>query len=189
MQNNSPYYDMKRIANNILFIANVLFLCFNAYFLCHCYPRLPKNLSFDYMGIIVGLLSLLVGFLVAWQIYKTIEVDKKMEVINNSSRDAIADDMFYKGCDRISETDFYWTFLRNVQYCIAALNMNFSEDKAEMFYFVFRMKENLYYGRGKETVDKVREELDKLKFKSKSINKCYKHLDYIIENRKYATKS
>ena len=80
--------------NTFLYLFFICIGLFNLYYLTNIYPRRGENLSFDYMGIIVGILSLLVGFLVAWQIYQTIEVDKKIEAINNSSKDAIAEDMF-----------------------------------------------------------------------------------------------
>ena len=42
------------------------------------------------MGVIVGVLSLLVGLLVGWQIYKTIEVDKKIESVESRYRDMLS---------------------------------------------------------------------------------------------------
>lgn len=155
--------------------------------LCRTYPRNGENLSFDYMGIIVGILSLLVGFLVAWQIYKTIEVDRKIEAVNNISRDAIAEDMFYKWYGRLLEAYHIGLILSCTQSCIAALNMNFTEEKAKLFYEAFKLNDTAYYGMGKEYVDKIRAELDKLKFKSKSIDKCYEHLDDIIKQNKHKT--
>lgn len=73
-------YNFKEIVNIGLLIANIILLGFNTHFLCTEYPR-NSNLGFDYMGVIVGLLALLIGFLVAWQIYKTIDVDKKLSTI------------------------------------------------------------------------------------------------------------
>ena len=77
---------MKRIANNILLSANIILFGFNAYFLWHCYPRLPKNLSFDYMDIIVGILSLLVTVLVGLQIYNYISINSKVKSIERTAR-------------------------------------------------------------------------------------------------------
>ena len=41
-------------------------------------PRIisEKNLGFDYMGVIVGILSLLVTFLIGWNIYSVIDIRK-----------------------------------------------------------------------------------------------------------------
>lgn len=171
--------------NTFLYLFFICIGLFNLYYLTNIYPRRGENLSFDYMGIIVGILSLLVGFLVAWQIYKTIEVDKKIEAINNSSKDAIAEDMFYKWYSRLLEDCHIGLILVATQACISSLNMNFTEDKAKLFYEAFKLHDTAYYGMGKEYVDKVRAELDKLKFKSKAIDKCYEYLDEIIKKNKY----
>lgn len=47
-----------------------------------------NSLGFDYLGVIVAILALLVTFLVAWQIYKTIEVKREMELAAAESRKA-----------------------------------------------------------------------------------------------------
>lgn len=46
----------------------------------------PRELGFDYMGIIVGILSLLIGFLVAWQIYNSLQVNEKVKKIEDTQR-------------------------------------------------------------------------------------------------------
>lgn len=148
--------------------------------LCRTCPRNGENLSFDYMGIIVGILSLLVGFLVAWQIYKTIEVDRKIEAMNNSSKDAIMDDIFYNSYMKMmtAEGYFYHILKAGLKSCIPALSSNFSEDKAESLCDVIKLySSNIYEP---YQIDNIKEEIDKIPFKSESINECYKAL----ENRK-----
>ena len=50
--------------------------------LCMHFPRIiDPNLGFDYMGIIVGILSLLVTVLVGWNIFNTLEFKKELEQI------------------------------------------------------------------------------------------------------------
>ena len=50
--------------------------------LCMHFPRIiDSNLGFDYMGIIVGILSLLVTILVGWNIFNTLEFKKELEQI------------------------------------------------------------------------------------------------------------
>lgn len=50
--------------------------------LCMHFPRIiDSNLGFDYMGIIVGVLSLLVTVLVGWNIFNTLEFKKELEQI------------------------------------------------------------------------------------------------------------
>lgn len=66
------------VVNNILFISNVLFLIVNVYYACHYYPR-TKNLDFDYTGIIIGVLSILITLLVGWQIYSNIYIKNNIE--------------------------------------------------------------------------------------------------------------
>lgn len=166
--------------NTFLYLFFICIGLFNLYYLTKIYPRSGENLSFDYMGIIVGILSLLVGFLVAWQIYKTIEVDKKIEAMNNSSKDAIMDDIFYNSYMKMMSAEYhsYHILKAGLKSCIPALNSNFSEEKAETLTSVVE----LYSANIHELyqIDSVKEEIDKISFKSKSINECYK----IIKQRK-----
>ena len=146
--------------------------------LCRTYPRYISyeecNLGFDYMGVIVGVLALLVGFLVAWQIYKTIDVDKKIAMMSNSSRDAIAEDMFYRGYSNGMGGNGN-SFFPAIRTCVAALNLNFTEEKAACFLEVIEYYEALL-GNNIQLIDKTKLEIDKIRFKSKSIDKCYKIL-------------
>lgn len=114
---------MKKVINTIFFWVNLIFFVLNSYFLWHCYPRLPQNLSFDYMGIIVGLLSLLVGFLVAWQIYKTIEVDKKVENIGQQAQSIIDKVM----TEKINAMDATMTFSFVLNYAHSMYTKNFTQ--------------------------------------------------------------
>lgn len=43
------------------------------------------TLGFDYMGVIVGILSLLVAFLLGWQIYSVIDMKKSIEEIKSNT--------------------------------------------------------------------------------------------------------
>ena len=141
--------------------------------LCRTYPRYISyeecNLGFDYMGVIVGVLALLVGFLVAWQIYKTIDVDKTIAMMSHSSREAIAEDMFYRGYSNGIGGNT-GSFFPTIKTCVAALNLNFTEEKAACFLEVIKAYEALL------GIDKTKLEIDKIRFKSKSVDKCYKIL-------------
>ena len=56
--------------------------------LCMHFPRIiDSNLGFDYMGIIVGILSLLVTVLVGWNIFNTLEFKKELEQIKKNSEE------------------------------------------------------------------------------------------------------
>lgn len=52
------------------------------------YPRI--NLDFDYLGLIVGILALLVTVLIGWDIYKAVNIDKYIKKqIENAETEAI----------------------------------------------------------------------------------------------------
>lgn len=56
--------------------------------LCMHFPRIiDSNLGFDYMGVIVGVLSLLVTVLVGWNIFNTLEFKKELEQIKKNSEE------------------------------------------------------------------------------------------------------
>lgn len=47
--------------------------------ICRTHPR--TELGFDYMGLIVGILALLVTMLIGWQIYNALNLDRKVSDI------------------------------------------------------------------------------------------------------------
>ena len=52
------------------------------------YPR--TNLDFDYLGLIIGILALLVTVLIGWDIYKAVNIDKYIKKqIENAETEAI----------------------------------------------------------------------------------------------------
>lgn len=144
--------------------------------LCRTCPR--TDLKFDYMGVIVGLLSLLVGFLVAWQIYKTIDIEKKVNLISNGSRDAIAEDMFYSAYSRAMNANPNHIEVLNssVKTCVAALNLNFSEEKAKLLFEMIKSYGGYYYKKGKE-INEMISDLENIKYNSKSIRCCMGYLE------------
>lgn len=170
--------DMSKFERIIIYGILVISLLFSTFALCRTYPRYISyeecNLGFDYMGVIVGALALLVGFLVAWQIYKTIDVDKKIAMMSNSSRDAIAEDMFYRGYSNGMGGNGN-SFFPAMRTCVAALNLNFTEEKAACFLEIIEYYEALLRN-NIQLIDKTKLEIDKIRFKSKSIDKCYKIL-------------
>lgn len=160
----------------LLFIALILSIIS----ICRTCPR--TDLGFDYMGVIVGLLALLVGFLVAWQIYKTIDIEKKVDLISNGSKDAIAEDMFYSAYSRARNTNPNHIEILNssVKTCVAALNLNFSEEKAKLLFEMVKSYGGYYYKKGKE-IDDMINDLENIKYNSKSIRGC---IDYLRERRR-----
>lgn len=62
-------------------VLSVCSLIANYIGLCWMFPRIVQgnNLGFDYMGVVVGILALLVVFTVSWQIYNAVEVKKELD--------------------------------------------------------------------------------------------------------------
>lgn len=61
---------------------NIVILVIIIIIVCTHFPR-NGELGFDYMGIIVGVLSLLVTMLVGWQIFNLMDVNKKMSQLDD----------------------------------------------------------------------------------------------------------
>lgn len=57
---------------------NVAFIAFNVYYTCHWYNRVP-NLDFDYIGVIVGILSALITIAVGWQIFYQLKIEDRLK--------------------------------------------------------------------------------------------------------------
>ncbi len=70
-----------KVANIGFFICNIILIGFNTHLLCNEYPR-NENLGFDYLGVIVGIFSLLVTVLLGWNIYTVIDFKKKADELN-----------------------------------------------------------------------------------------------------------
>lgn len=64
------------------FIASVISLVLSVWAICRCYYR-TSNLEFDYLGVIVGVLAILVTCLVAWNIYTLIDLNAKVKSIQD----------------------------------------------------------------------------------------------------------
>jgi len=69
-------YEEMKVERIILLIAIVISLVLSITSLCRTYP---STLSLDYMGVIVGVLSILVVFLLGWNIYSVVDFDKKVK--------------------------------------------------------------------------------------------------------------
>lgn len=70
---------IKSYLKNAFFWINFTLIIFNVYYVCVWYPRVPKNLGFDYMGILVGVLSLLVAFLAVLLGYNIFSLENKID--------------------------------------------------------------------------------------------------------------
>lgn len=73
--------NKKNIFSSIVGIVNVILLI---PLLCMHFPRITdSNLGLDYMGIIVGILSLLVTVLIGWNIYTALDLSKRTKEIED----------------------------------------------------------------------------------------------------------
>ena len=75
---------MKNIGNTVKWILSIVSFVFSLIVLCKCFPQLieiPNETGFDYIGFIVGVLSLLAATLIGWQIYNAMNLDRKVSDI------------------------------------------------------------------------------------------------------------
>ena len=77
-------FSCKKILNVGLLIANAILLGFNTHFLCNEYPRY-NNFGFDYLGVIVGILSLLVTVLIGLNIVDAVKLRKEWELFKSAN--------------------------------------------------------------------------------------------------------
>lgn len=70
---------MNRAERIILYIIIIASLVMSTITMCHSFPRIY---GIDYIGVIVGILSLLVTILIGWNIYTVVDFNRK----NNSMR-------------------------------------------------------------------------------------------------------
>lgn len=69
-----------------IIIINLAFAIINITSLCIIFPR-TKELGFDYIGVIVGVLSVLVTVVLGWQIFNTISIERTLnKKLNNASK-------------------------------------------------------------------------------------------------------
>lgn len=66
------------------FIGSIIAILFSIIALCPSIPRLlnDDNLQFDYLGLIIGILSLLITVLIGWNIFQLIDFKEKINQID-----------------------------------------------------------------------------------------------------------
>lgn len=84
---------MKKICNIIFYVVSVI-NAISCIVLLLIFPRVinHENLGFDYMGVLVGILSLLVTLLIGWNIYQLVDFKdraKDMEQFKQSQTEAL----------------------------------------------------------------------------------------------------
>lgn len=135
-----------KVVNSFLLLAVFFLLAV----LCIYAPRVIKgnSLGFDYIGVIVAILALLVTFLVAWQIYSTIEAKREIELasaesdkaklIANECREAIGRlRMQHRGVVKLMQGEMEFEYGRRYDACLsfidAANEYAKARDDAELY--------------------------------------------------------
>ena len=129
----------------------------------------------DYLGVIVGMLAFLTAILIAfvWNGYavRDKEMDRKINLLQNSSKKAIAEDMLYTAySEMLNAENVYMQYRIALKKAIAALNLDFTEEKAELICSHPNANEFfLFWGREPGCVSNQINDLKLVKNKSKSI--------------------
>lgn len=84
--------------------------------ICVSLPSAP-NLGMDYIGVIIGILSLLVTMLIGWQIYNVITIDKKIRDEVNKAKGS-----FVKEIEVIKDSSYI--ALQKLQFKTERVNVN-----------------------------------------------------------------
>lgn len=84
---------IKSYWSNCLSIASIIF---SVAAICVSLPSAPE-LGFDYIGVIVGILSLLVTVLIGWQIYNAVAIEQKIRNEVKHASDALKDEIKQEG--------------------------------------------------------------------------------------------
>lgn len=149
--------------------------------ICRSFSR-KEELGIDYLGIIVGMLAFLTAMLIAfiWNGYtlRDKEIDKKLDLLQNSSKKAIAEDMFYTAYSELMNASVSYGMYRiALKKVIASLNLDFTEEKAELIFSEQQAKQFLFFwGKEDEIIKTQIEELKGIKNKSKAVDSFIKVL-------------
>lgn len=64
-------------------------VCTCVHYLSYCYPRYipPKQTGFDYMGVVVGIMGVMITLLVGWQIFSSIKEKERIDKLSEDFKD------------------------------------------------------------------------------------------------------
>lgn len=170
-----------KVKENISLMLSSVSLLASVIAICRTFQR-EEELGIDYLGIIVGMLAFLTAILIAfvWNGYalRDKEIDKKLDLLQNSSKKAIAEDMFYTAYSELVNAGVsYGKYVIALKKVIAALNLDFSEEKAELVFGEQQAKYFLFsWGREDGIIKTQIEELKGIKNKSKAVDSFIKVL-------------
>ena len=101
---------MNRAERIILYIIIIASLVMSTVTMCHSFPRIY---GIDYIGVIIGILSLLVTILIGWNIYTVIDFNKKKEEL--SKNEAVLSDLILRVNNNTTADsaalEFYFAYL------------------------------------------------------------------------------
>lgn len=101
---------MNRAERIILYIIIIASLVMSTVAMCHSFPRIY---GIDYIGVIIGILSLLVTILIGWNIYTVIDFNKKKEEL--SKNEAVLSDLILRVNNNTTADsaalEFYFAYL------------------------------------------------------------------------------
>lgn len=159
--------------NISLILSFVAFIC-SLISLCRSFAR-EGYLGIDYLGVIVGMLAFLTAILIAfvWNGYavRDKEIDKKLSLLQDSSKKAIAEDMLYTAYSAMINSGNVYTMYRiALKKAVAALNLDFTEEKADLICSHPNAEEFIsFWGEDPECVSNQINDLQLIKNKSDSI--------------------
>lgn len=138
--------------------------------LCMNFPRIiDSNLGFDYMGIIVGVLSLLVTVLIGWNIYtalnlskRTKEIEDKVNVIIQNTENALIDiqqrtkEQFDNQSTQNAESEEY--MLGSISFVQGMIMMN-TQDHRKILNAIQFLSAISHFAKSHDTKDAIKQSL------------------------------
>lgn len=167
-------YVVRMKKENVSLTLSIVSLFASVISACWSFPR-SEGFGIDYLGLIVGMLAFLTAMLIAfiWNGYalRDKEIDKKLDLLKNSSVKAIAEDMFYTAYKELyTSGNLYFSYQLALKKAIAALNLDFSEEKAELIFGQQNAKDFLFFwGKENQYIDNQIDDLKKIKNKSNAV--------------------
>ena len=95
------------------FIVSLIALAICIISLCRTYPR-TEELGIDYMGILVGILSVIALFAISWQIYNTVTFEARMKVFVNEEIEKIKESNSEKYAKQANQIDYGIYFVQGL---------------------------------------------------------------------------
>lgn len=171
---------VKKIERYTIYPLLIISLVISLVSFCRTHPR--TELDFDYMGLIVGILSLLVTMLIGWQIYNALSLDQKVsnikkeydslkdksealarqqeniKVYNEASMEFIQGMTMLSNRNSVNLAETYWVFSLALLHYIEAgidLETNVENCLRNMDYALSESPGRWHYGSHKAEIDGV----------------------------------